>query len=138
MVERDNKGNVVDKQTTERDPEGNVVHRSGSDTEGQPAVHDGAVSGGGCNWNPVWGKCMGSKGVTPSEMTSQPSRGEGDAGSGNRASPHLGAEAVTNSGDAGWAVQRQTSGGGRPRDMRDPTRGDDGNPAPPVGGFAPR
>jgi len=125
MVERDSKGNAVTKETTVLDRDGNVIKHVGSGAAGQPGVHDGSVSGNkNCNWNPVWGRCMGEKGPSQKDMTAQPSSGDEDtASTGGSARPRLGAEAVTNPGDGSWTAGRSGNTGGGPIDMRDPPKG---------------
>jgi hypothetical protein len=80
----------------------------GSGPAGQPGVHDAALSGNGnCNWNPVWGRCMEQQKPSRKDMTAQPGRGENtSASTGSAARPRLGAEAVTNTGDAGYSANR--------------------------------
>lgn len=90
---------------------------------GQPREDGYTNSNNDCNWVPGLG-CT-NKRASKQDMTSQP--GRTDSGSGQSATPRLGREAVTNSGDATYnsAVQRGVSGG-KPIDMKDPGFGPGG------------
>lgn len=138
MVERDNKGNVTQKTVVQTDSEDNVIKRS---TNSQPTESGSSAKSDGCNWNPVWGRCMKQTNTTHQEMTGQPGPGQQDSesGSGGASRPRLGNEAVTNPGDSNWSVSHGGSGGGgHPIDMRDPSHGGDGESGVvPRGGFAP-
>lgn len=89
---------------------GVVTDGPGSKSRSGMPREDGRTNGsGGCNWNPIYGRCM-NKRTSKKDMTSQP--GRNSSGSSASATPRLGREAVTNSGDAGYRSAASRGGAG--------------------------
>jgi len=106
--------------------------RSGGVISNQAAPD--SASGGrpdDCNWSPTYKKCM-NKRSSGLGIVSQPGAdGENPGAIPGSATPRLGSDAVTNSGDGAWGVNRSGGGHGQPLDMKE------GGTKVPGGGFVP-
>jgi hypothetical protein len=107
------------------------------DAKGVPADSVSKPTNTSCNWNPMWGRCMGVKPASHKDTTGQPGPGQGGTGSGgNSRAPRIGNEAVTNPNEFASNPGAGNAGGHR-IDIRDPGFGSGGGSGRHGGGFAP-
>ena len=142
---RDHNGIIIDHSETETFNFGhgesttNVHENEGTDRErhwtthtppenSQPTPEGSNGLADNCDWNPAFGRCMKSK-PDPKGMTSQPGA-DGESPGGQppaSATPHIGSDAVTNTGGGDWSTRERRgfglNNGGKPLDMKDPGPG---------------
>ncbi len=138
-AERASDGRIV------RELKGSIVggrhsrHTGGSDSQPREDPAAGTGRNDGCHWAPIHG-CLNPREdirTTIRQQTTQPGinpDGQGtEGGTGSSRGGSTGPEAVTNTGDGSFGVQRSgNSGHGTPiwQTMPDPARGGPGGPAP--------
>ncbi len=139
MVIREPDGRVLTEQKGSIVGGRHVFASGGPDSQPREDPNAGTGRNDGCNWAPIHG-CLNPREdirTTIRQQTTQPGinpDGQGtEGGTGSSRGGSTGPEAVTNTGDGSFGVQRSgNSGHGTPiwQTMPDPARGGPGGPAP--------